>query len=285
MIVKSDAIADGIKSSRQTLTTSTAKHDELTTKLSTLLNEMKVLVDQSKSNNQMVRNSVNDLNAIEVQIGSDLSENLNIFDAFKNQMESNNAIMTSTLGECEAAATNIKTNVSEMVQVSNKNEQCLVTSIAEMDNNFMEQKNVLSNKVYHMFNEIENTCEMTRIDIEGGLNGMLDDVAAEQERIDSHQFEFDDTMNTLEAVQNEFHDSLNADINFCQKRLQAFHTEELKLYTPSGQTPSKRDYQYPKVLVATSPHSKIINDFWKTHNPDDLNCSAIISEVSTFAVN
>lgn len=282
MIAKSDAIADGIKSSRQTLTKSTEKHDELTTKLSTLLNEMKILVDQSKSNNQMVRNSVSDLNAIEVQIGSDLSENLNTFDVFKNQMKSNNEAMMSSLSECEAAAKNIKTNVSEMVEVSDKNEQCLVTSIAEMDNNFMEQKNVLTNKVYHMFNEIENTCEMTRIDIEGGLNGMLDDVAAEQERIDSHQFEFDDTMSGLEAAQSEFHESLNTDIDFCQKRLQAFHNEELKLYTPSGQTPSKRDYQYPRVLAATSPHGKIINDFWKTHNPDDLNCSAIISEVSTF---
>lgn len=279
LVKKSDAVVEGIQSSRQTLTTSIEKHDELTSKLSSLLDEMKVLVDQSKGNNQKVRGVANDLGNVESQIQKDLAENLGVFDKFKNQMTNNNTAMTSTLGECENAAKHIKSNVSEMVRVSNENEEGLVASIAEMDKNFVEQKNVLTEKVYDMFNQIENTCEMTRIDIDGGLQRVIKDVAAEQDRLDAQQFEFDDTMNTLEATQKEFHETLHTDIEYCQKRLQTFQTDELQMYTPTGQTPSKREYSYPRKLAATSPHGKIIADFWSTHNPADLDCSAIISEV------
>ncbi|XP_055317754.1 kinesin-like protein Klp61F isoform X2 [Sitodiplosis mosellana] len=278
LVKKSDATVEGIQSSRQTLATSTEKHDELTSKLSSLLDEMKVLVDQSRGNNQMVRGVANDLGKVKAQIQNDLAENLDVFDKFKTQMTNNNTAMTSTLGACKTAAKNIKSNVSEMVRVSSENEDDLVATIAEMDKNFVEQKNVLTDKVYDMFNQIENTCEMTRIDIDGGLNGVIKDVTDEQDRLVDYQFEFDDTMTTLEATQNEFHDTLNSDIEFCQQRLQKFQNDELQIYTPTGQTPSKREYSYPRKLATTSPHGKIIADFWSIHNPADLNCSAIISE-------
>lgn len=155
-----------------------------------------------------------------------------------------------------------------------------MASIAEMDKNFNEQKNVLTDKVYDMFNQIENRCEMTRIDIDGSLNGVIKDVTMEQDRLNANQFEFDDTMTTLEATQNEFHEMLNSDIEYCQKRLQKFQQDEIQMYTPTGQTPSKREYSYPKKLACTSPHGKIIADLWSTHNPADLDCSAIIAEVS-----
>lgn len=279
-MAKSDATVEGIQSSRQSLATSTENHDQLTSKLSKLLDEMKVLVDKSRDNNKEVQGVASDLGKIEIQIQNDLSENLVVFHKFKDQLKSNNTTMTSTLGECEIATKHIRTNVSEMLRVSSENEEGLVTSIAEMDKNFVEQKNVLTDKVYDMFNQIENTCEMIRIDIDGGLNGVIKDVNLEQDRLVAHQFEFDDTMTTLEATQNEFHETLIADIEFCQKRLQTFESTELQLYTPTGQTPSKREYSYPKKLAATSPHGKIITELWRTHNPADLNCSAIISEVN-----
>lgn len=280
LTTKSDVTVAGIQSGRQTLETSTAKHDELTSKLSNLLDEMKVLVDESRNNNQVVRGVANNLESIETQVKTDLAENIGKIDEFKNQMTNNNATMATTLGECEMAASTIKSKVTEMVQVSRTNDEYLMASLSDMDKNFVEQKSTLTDKVYDMFNQIEDTCEMTRIHIDGGLNGVVKDVSIEQDRIDAHQFDFEDTLSTLEATQKEFHETIQSDIGFCAERLQKFQSEELQLYTPTGQTPSKREYQYPRALAATSPHGKIIADFWQTHNPADLDCSAIISEVS-----
>lgn len=166
-----------------------------------------------------------------------------------------------------------------MVRVSTENEAQLVASLNEMNANYEAQKSALTNKVDGTFGLVENACEIARIDIDGGLNGLIHDVSSEQERIDTHRFEYDDIMNTLQSTQNEFHELLNAEVNECQTRLNQFQSEELQMYAPTGQTPVKREYKYPTHLAITSPHSKIIGDFWRTHNPADLECSAIVSEV------
>lgn len=48
-----------------------------------------------------------------------------------------------------------------------------------------------------------------------------------------------------------------------------------------GATPAKREFNYPKVLVATSPHERIVRRFWSNHNESDLDVSMSILEVIT----
>lgn len=273
-------IVNGIQSNRQTLAQTTDKYDQLTSKLSGLLDEMKTLVDDTRSENVTKLRSVHvDLQTVETQIETNCANHIGAFDEFKNQMMQKNATITGQLETCMNVAGQIKSGEAEMVRMSTENEEKLVANLNEMNANYETQKSALIEKVNSTFGQVENTCEMTRIDIDGGLNGIIHDVSTEQERIDTHQFEYDDIMNTLLSTQNEFHDLLNTEINVCQTRLDKFQRDELQMYTPTGQTPAKCEYKYPKKLAVTSPHSKIIADFWSTHNPSDLECSAIISEV------
>lgn len=52
-----------------------------------------------------------------------------------------------------------------------------------------------------------------------------------------------------------------------------------------GMTPAKREFNYPKVLAATSPHDRIIRRFWSNHNESDLDVSMSISEVQFRGLN
>lgn len=281
LTTEKEAIVNGIQSSRQTLANSTDKYEKLTSTLSGLLNEMKTLVDKTRVESVTKLKTVHsNLENVETQIKTNCANHISAFDEFKNQMSNRNTTITTNLDKCLTVAKQIQTTEAEMVRVSNENEERLLAGLDGMDKTFEVQKNSLADKVNVTFHEVENTCEITRLDIDGGLNGLVNDVTMEQKRFDANHFEFDDSMNTLQSTQNEFHDTLNADIEFCQKRLQQFENEELQMYTPTGQTPSKREYKYPKVLAVTSPHGKIIKDFWSTHNPADLDCSAIISEVN-----
>lgn len=264
---------------------STDKYDQLTSRLSGLLSEMKTLVDETRVESVTKLRSVHvDLETVETQIKTNCVNHVGAFDEFKNQMLQKNATITGQLDTCLDVAKQIKSGEAEMVRVSAENEEKLVASLNEMNENFEAQKSALIEKVNNTFGQVENTCETTRIDIDGGLNGIINDVSSEQERIESHQFEYDDIMNTLLSTQKEFHEMLSSEIDGCHTRLNKFQHDELRMYTPTGQTPAKREYQYPKRLAATSPHSKIIDDFWRTHNPSELECSAIISEVSNLAL-
>lgn len=260
---------------------STDKYDQLTSKLSGLLDEMKTLVDETRIESVTKLRSVHvDLETVETQIKTNCANHIGAFDEFKNQMIQENTTIAGQLDTCMNVAKQIRSGEAELVRISTDKEEKLVASLNEMNETYETQKSALIEKVNNTFGQVENACEMTRINIDGGLNGIIHDVSTEQERIDSHQFECDDIMNTLLSTQHEFHDLLNAEIDGCQTRLDKFQREEVQIYTPTGQTPAKREYQYPKKLAATSPHSKIIADFWSTHNPSDLECSAIISEVN-----
>lgn len=286
LATEKEQIVAGIQSSRHTLVQSTDKYDRLTSKLSGLLDEMKTLVDETRTESMTKLKSVHsDLEAVETQITTNCGNHIGVFDHFKNEMTQNNATITNQLTACMNVAKQIKSDEAELVRISTQNEAQLVASLNEMNKNYEAQKSALFEKVNRTFGQVENTCEMTRIDIDGGLNGMINDVSTEQERLDTHQFEHDDTTNTLLSTQNEFHELLHAEISACQTKLDKFQRDELQMYQPSGQTPTKCEYKYPKMLAATSPHSKIITDFWRTHNPSELECSAIISEVGILQIS
>lgn len=46
-----------------------------------------------------------------------------------------------------------------------------------------------------------------------------------------------------------------------------------------GETPSRKQFSYPNMLVSTSPHDRIVRRFWHNFDGSDLDCSTAISEV------
>lgn len=71
----------------------------------------------------------------------------------------------------------------------------------------------------------------------------------------------------------------------CHQELSNFHQSELQTYTPTGATPSKRDFVYPRKLVSTSPHQDIVRRFRQEQDWSDLDTTATIDEVSLTTVN
>lgn len=67
----------------------------------------------------------------------------------------------------------------------------------------------------------------------------------------------------------------------CVNDLESFRRSELKTYTATGATPSKKEFSYPKILVETSPHSCIVKRFRQENNWSDLDTTAPIDEVGS----
>ncbi|XP_030375207.1 kinesin-like protein Klp61F [Scaptodrosophila lebanonensis] len=66
----------------------------------------------------------------------------------------------------------------------------------------------------------------------------------------------------------------------CRKELLNFQQSELKTYAPTGTTPSKRNFIYPRTLAATSPHQEIVRRFRQEQDWSDLDTTATIDECS-----
>ncbi|XP_050333178.1 kinesin-like protein Klp61F [Bactrocera neohumeralis] len=66
----------------------------------------------------------------------------------------------------------------------------------------------------------------------------------------------------------------------CVNDVDKFKQSELKTYAPTGATPSKRNFVYPRSLASTSPHIDIVKRFRQENEWSDLDTTAPIDEGS-----
>lgn len=70
----------------------------------------------------------------------------------------------------------------------------------------------------------------------------------------------------------------NANLGELTEQVDRFHREELTLYQPTGQTPVRKNVNYPKDIPMTSPHDRIIRRFWRERGMAELDLSTTITE-------
>lgn len=78
----------------------------------------------------------------------------------------------------------------------------------------------------------------------------------------------------------EYGESVNSHVLECRERLEDFHRKDMQTYRSTGDTPAKREFNYPKQLVQTSPHDRLVRKFWTNFNGtlSELDCSVTICE-------
>lgn len=62
----------------------------------------------------------------------------------------------------------------------------------------------------------------------------------------------------------EWNNRITAQLRTTQHQVDKFLVEDIRRDTPTGLTPAKREFQYPRKLVTTSPHERIIKRFRQT---------------------
>ncbi|XP_014468318.1 PREDICTED: bipolar kinesin KRP-130-like isoform X2 [Dinoponera quadriceps] len=73
------------------------------------------------------------------------------------------------------------------------------------------------------------------------------------------------SMNDKIEIQNEnsseWSDKTTTQVRSMQQKVEKFLLEDIRRDTPTGLTPAKKEYQFPRHLVVTSPHERIIQRF------------------------
>ncbi|XP_055915121.1 kinesin-like protein Klp61F [Eupeodes corollae] len=76
--------------------------------------------------------------------------------------------------------------------------------------------------------------------------------------------------NSLQKNVRDYACTYNEQVKYCIEDINTFRNSETKPYAPSGQTPSKRDFSYPRILATTSPHTQIVKRFRQETDCSDL---------------
>ncbi|SPP84767.1 kinesin-like protein Klp61F [Drosophila guanche] len=102
----------------------------------------------------------------------------------------------------------------------------------------------------------------------------------ERQRFIGHSTVASDLVAELKRQTNEHETLQRQQLQNCEQDVIRFQQNELKTYAPTGTTPSKRDFVYPRSLVATSPHQDIVRRYRQEQDWSDLDTTATIDEGS-----
>ncbi|XP_047993902.1 kinesin-like protein Klp61F isoform X2 [Leguminivora glycinivorella] len=81
---------------------------------------------------------------------------------------------------------------------------------------------------------------------------------------------------------NVFHDNLRQALTQQEQLEGRAFGEEFKLYSPTGKTPVRQEYRFPRTLAATSPHERILARFRAMRqNGHDEDCIVVESDAET----
>ncbi|XP_072756938.1 kinesin-like protein Klp61F isoform X1 [Anoplolepis gracilipes] len=86
-----------------------------------------------------------------------------------------------------------------------------------------------------------------------------------------------DEIEKQNKISSDWNDKTAAELHSIQDSIGKFLIEDLRRDTPTGLTPAKKEYHYPRRLVVTSPHERILQRFRERRyeNSDDENTTLI----------
>ncbi|XP_017063532.1 kinesin-like protein Klp61F [Drosophila eugracilis] len=149
--------------------------------------------------------------------------------------------------------------------------------------------NVGSSRLHHQ--QVEFICLESKNQMEAlqeknnaNLDQIVDErqqiITEDRQRFIGHSTVATDLVQVLTRQTTEHAALQRQQLQICEQELVRFQQTELKTYAPTGTTPSKRDFVYPRTLVATSPHQEIVRRYRQEQDWSDLDTTATIDECS-----
>ncbi|XP_017060047.1 kinesin-like protein Klp61F [Drosophila ficusphila] len=150
-------------------------------------------------------------------------------------------------------------------------------------------ENVKSSRLHH--HQVEFACQESKNNLgtvqevgQTKLDTLVQDrhklITEDRQRFLGHSTVATDLVQELSRQTNEHAALQRQQLQICEQELVRFQESELKTYAPTGTTPSKRDFIYPRTLVSTSPHQDIVRRYRQEQDWSDLDTTATIDECS-----
>ncbi|XP_016956669.1 kinesin-like protein Klp61F [Drosophila biarmipes] len=151
------------------------------------------------------------------------------------------------------------------------------------------EENVSSSRLHHQ--QLESICQESKNQLEvlqkkcqGNLEQIVGErqqlITEDRQRFIGHSTVATDLVQELNKQTTEHAALQRQQLQISEQELVRFQQTELKTYAPTGTTPSKRDFVYPRTLVATSPHQEIVKRYRQEQDWSDLDTTATIDEGS-----
>lgn len=172
-------------------------------------------------------------------------------------MERNAADVKAVNAEGHQLMANVVTEVEGVERMSQERTVTVSTSLVDVQKVLtVVQESVQRNKA-----TFEGDIEKKSSEFEASADVVKETIAVELERQTKAIGETEKGVSGVLEMTQEFVGDFNAFAKNCTKTVKVFCTAELETYRPTGETPAKKNFNYPKQLSQTSPHGRILQRF------------------------
>lgn len=104
-------------------------------------------------------------------------------------------------------------------------------------------------------------------------------VTAECLRLKEYHYQINAYSHSLSDNMQQYSSEHVVSMKDCVAQLDDFQEKELQTYTPTGETPMKKEFKYPRILACTAPHNTIIKRLREENEWSDLDATTVYDEV------
>ncbi|KAI8126301.1 Bipolar kinesin KRP-130 [Lucilia cuprina] len=197
---------------------------------------------------------------------ADCKENCSLVDSLTAQAE---LCIDQSVAKCST----INVQLDNMLQETVKQTQLISQGQTKYHQDLIQSTQHYENESKRL--RLEN-CTKLKINTEK-ITLTLDDHA---KCVKDHLNTLKNTNATQQTSLRDYTQLYKKQMTHCVNDLESFRRSELKTYTATGATPSKKEFSYPRVLAETSPHTRIVKRFRQENEWSDLDTTVPIDEES-----
>lgn len=168
------------------------------------------------------------------------------------------------------------------IQMENKIQETTKSVQTKTDNDNLIHAE-LKQKLAEYGPQIKRLCSENRVQHKEKTDVVLTSLDEGIKRSRNHVIAAKSFNSTLQICLKDYTKVYKEQMQTCANDVETFRKSEIKTYTATGATPSKKEFKYPRVLVSTSPHSNIVKRFRQENDWSDMDMTIPVDEVSTIA--
>ncbi|XP_059227012.1 kinesin-like protein Klp61F [Stomoxys calcitrans] len=165
------------------------------------------------------------------------------------------------------------------IQVDNKVQETTKLVDTKLDNDTVRHDQ-LKGTMEQYVSQVKRICLENSGEHKTKTDGIQETIDADTSRIRRHLTSAKSFNSSLEQYLKNYTKEYKTQRQISSDDLETFRKSELKTYTATGATPSKKDFKYPRVLVSTSPHTNIVKRFRQENEWSDLDMTIPVDEES-----
>lgn len=165
---------------------------------------------------------------------------------------------------------------------TNNSTKALTDIMSERDGLFQKMISSVAEKSECVKNELTSCTDMVSEKKEVSnrlIDHHCDDIqevmGSECVRLKAYYTQTNAYIHSLSDDLQQYSSSHDISMKDCVDQLDAFQEKELQTYTPTGATPMKKEFKYPRKLACTSPHNTIIKRLREENEWSDLDATTI----------